>query len=109
MLECGFEGGCDLRTPGYSAMQDGFQMLVSPKVKGYEIISGKPDLNGLPHTYIENESEADTIKFIIEDESGIRINLFYTSEIISRVRTLVQTQGLFVCLRESIRKDLSGH
>ena len=79
MLECGFEGGCDLRTPGYSAVQDGFQMLVSPKVKGYEIFSGKPDLNGLPHTYIENESEADTVKFIIEDESGIRINLFYTA------------------------------
>lgn len=78
MLECGFEGGCDLRVPGYSAVKDGFQMLVSPEVKGYEIMSGKPILKGLPQTYIEDAAEADTLKFVIEDASGIRINLFYT-------------------------------
>ncbi len=77
MLECACDGGCDLRVPAFSAVQDGFQMLVAPMVKSYEIIKGKPDLEGLPHTYVENEGECDTLKVVIEDQAGIRLNLYY--------------------------------
>ena len=76
--ECACAGGCDLATPAYDAVCDGFRMLVAPKVQGWRIIDGKPAIDGLPQTYTENDGEAQTLEVTIEDESGIRIILSYT-------------------------------
>lgn len=76
--ECACMGGCDMSTPAFNAICDGFHMLVAPKVKSWEIIQGKPKLCDLPQTYIENDDEATTLEVTIEDESGIRIILSYT-------------------------------
>ena len=78
LQECATDGGGDLRYPAYSAKKDGFYMLLAPRVKGYEIVCGKPEPKGLPHTYTEDDSEAETLILTVEDESGIRIKLFYT-------------------------------
>lgn len=78
LAEFAYDGSCDLRTPAFKAVKDGFDMLVSPKVQAWRIISGKPELEGLPHTYTESDDEADTLEISIEDESGIRVKLYYT-------------------------------
>lgn len=76
--ECACTGGCDLATPAYDAVCGGFHMLAAPKVQGWRIIDGKPAIDGLPQTYTESDSEAQTLEVTIEDESGIRIILSYT-------------------------------
>ena len=78
LQECATFGGCDLATPAFEAICDGFQMLVAPKVASWKIIEGKPEIPGLPQTYTESDSEADTLEITIEDESRIRIILTYT-------------------------------
>ena len=76
-LEFGADGGCDLKYAAYSAECGGYAMLLSPKYKGYRIIDGKPDIKGLPHTYVEVDDEAQTLELTIEDVSGIRVKLYY--------------------------------
>lgn len=78
LLECGVDGGCDLREPAFSAKCDGFSALVLPKFEGYELIKGKPEIPGLPHTYAESDNDAETLKITLKDESGVKIDLYYS-------------------------------
>ncbi|OJF92772.1 alpha-galactosidase [Alkalibacterium sp. 20] len=45
----------------------------------FEIIDGKPGINGLPATYINKDSEAKTLKITLVDTiKKLEVNLFYT-------------------------------
>jgi len=46
---------------------------------GYEIIKGKPAIDGLPHSYVSDSEGAETLIVKLKDESSeCRINLIYT-------------------------------
>ncbi|MEK4293877.1 alpha-galactosidase [Paenibacillus sp. FSL R5-0914] len=47
--------------------------------KSYKINKGKPELKGLPSTYVESEEEAETLElFLQDDKSGLIAVLSYT-------------------------------
>ncbi|MBP2057366.1 alpha-galactosidase [Lactobacillus colini] len=47
--------------------------------QGYELIAGKPDLNVLPHTWVENPDEAQTLIIKLADQdSKLEYDLIYT-------------------------------
>lgn len=46
---------------------------------GYEILPGKPKLEGLPATYVENSEEADTLRIFLTDRlTGLKAELYYS-------------------------------
>ena len=50
------------------------------RFKDHRIIAGKPSLSGLPSTWIEHESEAQTLIIGLEDSKlGLRVELSYTA------------------------------
>ncbi|MCC5895632.1 MAG: alpha-galactosidase [Alkalibacterium sp.] len=47
--------------------------------QSHSIINGKPELEGLPHTYINEKSEAKTLKLVLKDTLDYcTIDLYYT-------------------------------
>lgn len=47
--------------------------------EGYEIVEGKPALEGLPHTYLNEKSEAETLTVYLKDELyNVKYSLHYT-------------------------------
>ncbi len=72
-------GSCDLKTPAFHAKYaDGSQVTVL-NYKEHKIYKGKPSIDGLPSTYVEDESEADTLELTLTDEvKNIDVKLFYT-------------------------------
>ena len=50
------------------------------KFVSYKIYEGKPGLSGLPSTYIEDDSEADTLEILFKDElTGLELTYVYTA------------------------------
>lgn len=69
----------DFRSPAYVIQTEDGKRVTRFFYKGYEIIKGKPPLNGLPAIYTENDEEAATLCITLEDEYlKAKINLYYT-------------------------------
>ena len=69
----------DFRSPAYVIQTEDGKRVTRFFYKGYEIIKGKPSLNGLPAIYTENDDEAITLCITLEDEYlKAKINLYYT-------------------------------
>ncbi len=69
----------DFRAPAFEAEVPSGVNTFQFKYKDYEIISGKPALEGLPAVYAESGDSVQTLKIITADEyAGIEIDLFYT-------------------------------
>lgn len=69
----------DFRSPAYVIQTEDGKRVTRFFYKGYEIIKGKPPLNGLPAIYAENDEEAATLCITLEDEYlKAKINLYYT-------------------------------
>lgn len=72
-------GSADLRTPALHAEYENGSALTCLEYVGYEIYKGKKPLNGLPSTYVESESEADTLEITLMDKLvGVKVVLSYT-------------------------------
>lgn len=74
--------GCntDFRIPAVSMEFNDGSRVLKLEYAGYELISGKPKLNGLPATYVEEASEADTLNIILKDNlKNIKVILQYTA------------------------------
>ncbi|MBR5545805.1 MAG: alpha-galactosidase [Clostridia bacterium] len=53
--------------------------VLSLRYQGYRILSGKKPLCGLPASYVENETEADTLEIDLKDElTGVAVTLSFT-------------------------------
>lgn len=66
--------------------------------KNHKIYGGKPELSGLPHTYIEKEEEAETLEILLEDEMvGAQIILTYT---IYADLPVIARNARFICTGE---------
>lgn len=72
-------GEQDLRMPACSVETVNGNTISQLKYKSYEIVKGKPSLDGLPSVYTESDEEADTLIITCEDKAnGFEARLFYT-------------------------------
>ena len=73
--------GCstDFRIPAISVLFEDGSRNTQLLYKDFQIIAGKPGLEGLPATYVEKDSDADTLMITLEDSlQKIKVILMYT-------------------------------
>ncbi|MGG5253493.1 alpha-galactosidase [Neobacillus sp. SM06] len=72
-------GNTDFRAPAYQIQLENGATITDLRYQKYEIYRGKPQLSGLPATYVEDEREAETVEITLEDSLiGLRVILMYT-------------------------------
>lgn len=78
-LEFPCYGSPDLRIPAFHARYKDGSTVTKLEYNGHKIAAGKPKLSGLPASYIESDSEADTLYIeLADDVTGIKVVLMYT-------------------------------
>jgi alpha-galactosidase len=72
-------GQSDFREPAYQIEQKNGSIISDLKYKDHQIYSGKKELKGMPATYIEKESEAESLEICLYDELiDLEVVLSYT-------------------------------
>ncbi|MFE3892856.1 alpha-galactosidase [Priestia sp. YIM B13446] len=72
-------GNGDFRTPAYQIQLENGSTVTDLRYKEYKIYKGKPNLKGLPSTYVDDENEAETLEITMEDELlGLTATLTYS-------------------------------
>ena len=72
-------GSGDFREGAVEILQENGSRLSAFSYTGYEILPGKPKLQGLPAVYTESEDEAETLILKLADETaGLELELLYT-------------------------------
>jgi alpha-galactosidase len=72
-------GGGDFRVPALGVEHEDGSTILSLVYAGHRIIPGKPALRGLPATYVEGTSEADSVEITLSDHaSGVEAVLLLT-------------------------------
>jgi len=72
-------GTTDFREPAVSVMQENGSSITDFTYVSHKIYGGKPKLCGLPATYTEEDSEADTVEIVMYDHLlDIEMVLLYT-------------------------------
>jgi alpha-galactosidase len=80
-LEYPVYGNTDFRSPALEVFQpeDGSR-IVDLRFRDHRIMAGKPSLSRLPSTWVEQESEAETLIIGLEDSKlDLRVELCYTA------------------------------
>jgi len=71
--------GTDYRIPAVQAVFSDGSRAVELIYDSYKITQGKPRLKGLPATYTEDDSEADTLEIVLTDSlKSMKVILMYT-------------------------------
>lgn len=79
LQEYAFYGSCDLRKPSFHAIYENGSRITKMKFVSYKINVGKPKLSGLPATYTEADTEADTLELLFRDElTALELTYVYT-------------------------------
>lgn len=72
-------GSMDFRTPASIIQRKNGSDLLDLRYDSHYITDGKPDIEGLPQTYVLDKSEAQTLVISLKDrETAIYFDLFYT-------------------------------
>lgn len=72
-------GTGDMHLPALEARMPDGSRLLDLTYRFHEIFPGKPGLEGLPATYVEEDSEAETLAVELEDaKAGLTVKLYYT-------------------------------
>ncbi|MHC1681857.1 MAG: alpha-galactosidase [Clostridiaceae bacterium] len=72
-------GNTDFRTPAYQVQLENGTTVTDLRFNSYRIIKGKPALEGLPATYVENDDEAETLEIeLVDSLIGLKAVLSYT-------------------------------
>lgn len=72
-------GTGDFRQPAVQILQENGSRITDFQFRGYRILEGKPELEGLPATYAETETEAETLEIYLEDKLiDVELVLSYT-------------------------------
>lgn len=61
-------GTTDFREPAYQILQENGSRITNFEYQEHKIYKGKPSLEGLPATYVEDENEATTLEITLYDE-----------------------------------------
>lgn len=104
-------GSSDFRSPAFQLQLENGSTIIDATYRSHRTVPGKPALEGLPATYVENQDEADTLEITLQDDlAGVQIILTYTVfsilDVITRsVRFLnagMQSLKLLRCLSMSV-------
>ncbi len=77
--ECPVFGTGDYRTPMLHAQFEDGSTVSQFVYEAHQLYKGKPQLQGLPATYVEQEAEADTLEIVLRDPlTGLKALLLYT-------------------------------
>lgn len=72
-------GNSDFRMPAFQVKLPNGTTVTDLRFDSHRIVDGKPALAGLPATYIENDSEAQTLEITLKDDlTGLSVILSYT-------------------------------
>ena len=72
-------GHGDYRSPALEVRSRDGTIASDAEYTGYRILKGKKDIPGLPHTYVNDEKEADTLEIDLFDKvNSLKITLVYT-------------------------------
>lgn len=72
-------GNADFRVPAYEIELENGTTITDLRFESYKILKGKPELAGLPSTYVENQDEAQTLEIIMLDSLiSLKVVLSYT-------------------------------
>lgn len=72
-------GTGDMRLPAIEILQENGSRISDFKYLSHRIIKGKPKLDGLPATYVEDDNEAATLEVTLYDDViDCKLNLLYT-------------------------------
>lgn len=74
-----FVGADDMRPPALDVRTASGCNVLNLVYRGHTVERGKPALEGLPATYVEDPSEADTLTLTLADDvTGLAVDLVYT-------------------------------
>ena len=77
--EYGSYGASDYRFPAVELLQENGSRISDFCYTSHTITPGKPKLAGLPATYTEDDSEAETLTLVLTDRvAGVQLELLYT-------------------------------
>jgi alpha-galactosidase len=72
-------GRSDFRSPALEVTFADGSRVVDLAYRKHRIFKGKPGLEGLPATYVEDDKEADTLEIdLVDEKSGLAATLSYT-------------------------------
>jgi alpha-galactosidase len=72
-------GNTDYRKPAYQVQLQNGSTITDLRYHSHTINKGKPNLEGLPATYVEDENEAETLEITMLDSlTGLKVVLSYT-------------------------------
>ncbi len=72
-------GTTDYRSPAFAINYENGSHVSHFEYEDYQIYAGKPELSGLPATYVESEKEAETLEITTRDYlTGVVLKLYYT-------------------------------
>ena len=72
-------GEMDFRTPATIVRQKDGSNATFLTYESYKIVQGKPNLEGLPHSWVKNKEEAATLIITLKDKYGdLKFDLLYT-------------------------------
>ena len=72
-------GSGDFRIPALVVEQPDGSAVLDMAYAGHRVVAGKPDLEGLPSTYVEDPSEAATVEIDLADPiAGLEVTLIVT-------------------------------
>lgn len=73
-------GTGDFRNPAYSIQLENGSTITDLRYESHTIVNGKPPLEGLPATYVEDDNEAQTLEITLFDSLiGLKVILSYTA------------------------------
>ncbi len=105
--------GCstDFRIPAISVLFEDGSRNTQLLYKDFQIIAGKPGLEGLPATYVEKDSDADTLMITLEDSlQKVKVILMYTVfrelDVITRSVQVVNESNARVVLEKVISANV---
>lgn len=77
--EVPFSGAGDMRLPALEVVTAAGGRVLDLTYRGHELSCGKPALRGLPATYVEDPSEAQTLVITLADDvAGVTVRALYT-------------------------------
>jgi alpha-galactosidase len=72
-------GTGDFRVPALVAAGPDGSTALALRYRKHRIVPGKPDLDGLPSTYVEDDGEAETLEVVLADEpTGLEVLVRFT-------------------------------
>ena len=95
-LEYPVYGNTDFRSPALEIFQpeDGSR-IVDLRFKDHRTMAGKPSLSGLPSTWVERESEAETLIIGLED-SKLDLRVELSIQLLPIIQPSRDRHGLFI-------------